>query len=459
MANKKNTKKQTRYPFIVALLLTFLIAIGIASFFLVLRFAYPDKFEKIFKVKIKKPPFQGEKPNPSDSNNPTPDVPEHGEGTLTATFINVGQGDSMLLKLPDGKTMLVDGGNTGKDKNIIPLLNALNVKRLDYVLLTHTDSDHCGGLDKVVDAYSGKVGEVFLPKIKEKKGLLNDLGEEYGSVDSTAYSDFVKSAKNSGAVLKYMLDKMTISGSHYTVDLYCRNEAFYKLKKTSDSLWLNDVSPIGVVSYNGRKIIFTGDANGNKSIEGNTNKYSAEHNWVETMKSSGVSDNDFDADVYKAGHHGSKGSSSEELLEYIDCEYAVVSSGCGTELKGKSTTYKPFVSEELLEKGLNLLNFFSESKYGHPTEDICGLNGRLKKANFKAIYYTCLHGNIFVSIDKNGNLLFSTENSAVPSDTAIIFKPNTEHDNSKFTIVSKFSFVISYKEIEKYFNCYTCVYF
>lgn len=168
------------------------------------------------------------------------------------------------------------------------------------------------------------------------------------------------------------------------------------------------------------------------------------------MQSNGISDDDFDADVLKVGHHGSDGSSSTDFLEYIDCEYAVVSSNKGTEAVDKSKKYSPFLNTDFLNKNLHLTNFFSERKYGHPTEEVCGENGRLAKAHFKEIYYTSLHGNIFVQITKEGRLVFSTTHAPVEESSSISFKKNEKHKNENFIIKVRSILIISFSEIKSF---------
>ena len=74
-----------------------------------------------------------------------PDVSKRREGELRIHFLDVGQGDCTLLEFPDGQTMLIDGGD-GQERNtaaVLRYLNALKIKRPDFLLLTHSDSDHC----------------------------------------------------------------------------------------------------------------------------------------------------------------------------------------------------------------------------------------------------------------------------------------------------------------------------
>lgn len=80
-----------------------------------------------------------------------------GEGklrqALTVTFIDVGQGDSILVQCPDGQNILVDGGPTKAGPKVVEYLKERGVKKLDIVITTHPDLDHIGGLPTVVRAF------------------------------------------------------------------------------------------------------------------------------------------------------------------------------------------------------------------------------------------------------------------------------------------------------------------
>jgi beta-lactamase superfamily II metal-dependent hydrolase len=75
--------------------------------------------------------------------------------SLMIHHIDVGQGDATLIRVPNGKTVLIDAGNTGKGRNaVIPYLKALGVTSLDYLIVSHYHADHIGAVDEVIDALS-----------------------------------------------------------------------------------------------------------------------------------------------------------------------------------------------------------------------------------------------------------------------------------------------------------------
>ena len=101
--------------------------------------------------------------SPTDDDSQTDDdadPPYQAPNGLEIVFFDVGQGDSLLVRFPDGATMLVDGGpNEAGYDVILPYFNDLYLHELDYVVVTHPDADHCGGLDDVLKSIP--VGEVW----------------------------------------------------------------------------------------------------------------------------------------------------------------------------------------------------------------------------------------------------------------------------------------------------------
>lgn len=72
-------------------------------------------------------------------------------GALELHFIDVGQGDSILVRSPSGQNVLIDGGR--RDEDALAYLQSVGVESLDLVIASHPDADHIGGLDEVVHYY------------------------------------------------------------------------------------------------------------------------------------------------------------------------------------------------------------------------------------------------------------------------------------------------------------------
>ena len=92
--------------------------------------------------------------------------------TLSVHFIDVGQGDSILVE-SGGEYMLIDGGSNEEGKVVFDYLKDQGVKKLDYIIGTHPHEDHIGGLDDVINQFS--VGEVFLTDYVEPTDTFEDL--------------------------------------------------------------------------------------------------------------------------------------------------------------------------------------------------------------------------------------------------------------------------------------------
>ena len=94
-----------------------------------------------------------------------PKIGTRENGDARVHFLSVGQGDCSVIELPDGKTMVIDGGDgaEGHTRYILRYLYALGVEKPDYLVATHTDGDHTGGLAKIVSVKGA--GEIFMPYV------------------------------------------------------------------------------------------------------------------------------------------------------------------------------------------------------------------------------------------------------------------------------------------------------
>ncbi|HEY6435471.1 MAG TPA: DNA internalization-related competence protein ComEC/Rec2, partial [Ignavibacteriaceae bacterium] len=211
---------------------------------------------------------------------------------LSVLMIDVGQGDSFLIKFPNGKTALVDAGNTTSlfdngERIILPLLNYLEIKKIDYGIVSHVDSDHYSGFVSLI--LNGIIGEIIKPEL-----------------DTTLSKDikFEKFIEKSGVPIKYFKEQKFEVGNTMLYFLYDKNIKSLSGKST------NDRSGFFKLVYGETSFLFTGDAE--KRIEKfYGNKYKKF----------------LDSDVLKVGHHGSKTSSSEAFLEYVTPSLSLISAG------------------------------------------------------------------------------------------------------------------------------------
>ena len=356
------------------------IALIIAIAAVIIYFAAPDLFDEILG-RVKK----------EDGGAP-PTVLAPGDGELQVHFMDVGQGDSILILFPDGKDMLIDCGNKSTG---------------DYLMLTHSDEDHVEYMSDILELY--EVSNIFMPDIlAEPSGTsaaAEELRDEIAALDpeklamfddedtitTQVYARFFVAAlsePNCEIVLNVDPDEDTNSivitdgtklsdgtydGATYMLTFYCPTEEYYATTDLSSAEEKNAVSPIGILEYNDVRIVLTGDSN-----EIN------EPTFVERI------DGSLDCDVLKVGHHGSETSSTEEFLDAINCEYAVIS--CNAD---GNTFYHP---------RQNTLDRFIK-------DDM-------------TIYRTDNNGNIVLTVDENGEMKFTLEREAdqsvnqVGADTA-----------------------------------------
>jgi len=200
-------------------------------------------------------------------------------------FLDVGQGDAVLLQTPDGFEVLIDGGATSA---VLPQLagkQSWQDRALDIMIATHPDTDHVGGLNDVLARY-----EVDL------------IIQTEADSDSPAAVAFATAAKAEGATLQYARAGQLIKlGASTTIEVLA--------PASNTSAWGSNTASVVVrVVYGDTAFMLTGDAPA--SVE----EYLAE-TYGQQLQS----------DVLKLGHHGSKTSTSELFLDTVRPTYAVVS--------------------------------------------------------------------------------------------------------------------------------------
>lgn len=208
------------------------------------------------------------------------------EGMLEVHYIDVGQGDATLIKC-GSHAMLIDGGNNNKGTTVQLYLKKQGVESLDYVIGTHPDADHIGGLDVIVYKYN--CDTVIMPDYEK---------------DTKTYQELVDVIHDKNMKITY-----PVVGEQYAL-----GEAKFTIIAPNSNSYggnANDYSVAILLEYGKNRFLFTGDAEEASEAE---------------MLTNGI---DISADVYKVAHHGSRSASTQEFLNAVHPKYAVISCGEG----------------------------------------------------------------------------------------------------------------------------------
>ena len=204
---------------------------------------------------------------------------------LEIHVIDVGKADALLLRC-EGKTALLDGGTFASGDRVVDYLRRMGVESLDYVIASHPDSDHIGGLSQVLEELPAE-RLVIYPWPEEMR-----QADEYLALETAASENAVPVRKVRAG------DSLPFGGIALDV-----------LGPLEEYEGSNDCSLVLRLEYLGFSALFCGDI-----------EYEAEKDLVK----SGAA---LDADLLKVAHHGSAGSSSQRFLEAVSPEYAVISVG------------------------------------------------------------------------------------------------------------------------------------
>lgn len=242
-------------------------------------------------------------------------LPERG---LTVSFLNVGQGDAILIESPTGMQMLIDGG---KDRSVLrelPKVMGPLDRSIDVVVATHPDADHIGGLPDVFGQY--RISWLLLSGRLAESGIANNF----------AYA--AENERNLSFLQVSPGMRLHLGGGAYA-DVLHPEGAIDKMRSTNDS------SIVVRVVYGNTAFMFTGDA--------------AE--WVEErlVKEYGE---ELKSTVLKAGHHGSKTSTGKGFLAVVQPETVVISAGKGNSYGHPHTV----VLENIRESGAKTLSTAEE---------------------------------------------------------------------------------------------------
>lgn len=201
---------------------------------------------------------------------------------LKVHYLDVGQGDSIFIELPNNETMLIDAAESYQSENIINYLKNLNYQKIDYVIGTHPHTDHIGGLRDIINTF--EIGKIYMPKVvsttKTYENLLMAIKDKNLKINT---------AKAGTSII----DTDTLK-----INILAPNNSTYTE--------LNNYSVVTKITYGSTKFLFMGDA--------------------EKLSENEIKEN-VTADVIKIGHHGSNTSSSINFIKKVNAKYGIISVG------------------------------------------------------------------------------------------------------------------------------------
>lgn len=257
MTKHKKIKKNIKRNFfeILIILLAFLIINN------------QDKIKNLFN--------QNNNQNQNDYINTNNDL-------LKVHYLDVGQGDSIFVELPNNETMLIDAAESYQSENIINYLKNLNYQKIDYVIGTHPHTDHIGGLKDIINTF--EIGKIYMPKVvsttKTYESLLMAIKDKNLKINT---------AKAGTSI---------IDTDALKINILAPNNSTYTE--------LNNYSAVTKITYGTTKFLFMGDA--------------------EKLSENEIKE-DVTADVIKIGHHGSNTSSSIDFIKKVNAKYGIISVG------------------------------------------------------------------------------------------------------------------------------------
>lgn len=201
-------------------------------------------------------------------------------GSFSIVFFDVNQGDSSLIEC-DNHYMLIDGGKPDASQKLYTYLKNNNISKLDYIVSTHPDTDHCGGL---AGALNYATADIALSPVTED--------------DSRAFNSFIKYLTPTPITVPSAGDTFTLGSAEFQI-------VGPISKNASD----NNCSIVIRLDYGNTSYLFTGDAETEEEY---------------SILNSGYN---IKSDLIKIGHHGSRSSSSEEFLNVVNPSHAIISVG------------------------------------------------------------------------------------------------------------------------------------
>ena len=284
----------------IAAVISVVAAAALICALLVINIFYPLRYFTAYFARVSRPP----------------------QGELSAYFLDVGQADCAVVVLPDGKNMLIDGGDGTYSNNlkIITSLRSLGVEDIDYLVCTSVNGEHCGGLPEIIDMYD--VGTIFYPYCTNRY-----ITEEF--------DDFVSAAERSGAEMVISEYGAGVSEGDFfftflSPAVHTSPDSEYgDLNSDPTQEAMNNASAVMWIEYAGCGIFYAGDVGGEVLSEiAQTYALLQELGDPDGYFSFEGHKIDFSACVaYKVAAHGHQDSRCTELTDLLSPDISIISVG------------------------------------------------------------------------------------------------------------------------------------
>ncbi|MBQ7327480.1 MAG: MBL fold metallo-hydrolase [Clostridia bacterium] len=306
---------------------------------------------------------------------------------LQVYYLDVGQANASLVILPNKTAMLIDTGSGESEEDFISsvdyILSKNKISKIKYLVLSHSDEDHIGGTEALLDKY--QVDNIYRPKQLAKN---EESEHDFNRVDTLVYERVTNAISSEPNCTVQFVKNHTIFIDDLTEICFYAPD-FDKYSQT------NDYSPFVSITYAEKTFLFTGDATTNRERE-LLERLSDEN---KTLK----------VDFLLVAHHGSNTSTSAEFLQAISPTYAFV-----------SAQNKSYPHEEVLN--------------------------RLKEAGVSKLFNTKTVGMIVVAVQENGNFYIKTLayhfeieffSVAIFLLVCMFVELNSKKNQSKFSVLAK----------------------
>ena len=183
------------------------------------------------------PELSDQKTEPQTGEGQAVSIPAPEKGReLQIQYLDAGQADATLIRLPNGQTMLIDAGGNATADRLVEYIAKQGVKRIDFLIGTHPHEDHIGGLDAVLKTF--EVGTVYMPKV---------------SHTTKAFENMLLAIEAQGIAVKEAKADVALPLENGT-------QALFLAPLGSDYESLNDYSAVLKLVYGQTSFLLTGDA-------------------------------------------------------------------------------------------------------------------------------------------------------------------------------------------------------